>query len=177
MSRLTAFALAALLLLSAGACSRKQEPGAFKVESSVVHGQQASSALSSVVHVADPKTTGQLLTGWHPVEQGSWRWTEKQFTVDLKIPSGAKANRLQLKFTLPEPLLSRGPITLAATINGVTLPAETYSRTGDHVYSRVLPASVTGEVARVAFRLDKALPPNDVDRRELGFVVSSVGIE
>ncbi|MBI3666096.1 MAG: hypothetical protein HY236_07705 [Acidobacteria bacterium] len=165
-------------LLWAGACSRKQKPDATKGESSDAFEEQGSASLSPIVHVADPKTAGQLLSGWYAVEQGSWRWTAKQFVVDLRTPGPDKPAQLQLKFTLPDVLISRlGSITLAATVNGVPLPAETFGKAGDQVYSRALPGAINGNVARVVFQVDKTLPPNDIDRRELGVVVSSVGLE
>lgn len=165
--------MCSLLLLCC--CSRRQQEN----QAPVVSEEQPFPGLTSVVYVADPKVTAQLLKGWHPVEQGSWRWTEKQFSVALKVPAAGKPVTLQLKFVLPEPLMARlNSVTLTATVNGVALPPETYSKAGDQVYTRSVPAAaLPDEVVRVDFRLDKALPPDAADRRELGVVVSSVGLE
>jgi hypothetical protein len=35
----------------------------------------------------------------------------------------------------------------------------------------------TGETVRVDFQLDKAMPPSGADRRELGIIVLSIGLE
>ena len=47
---------------------------------------------------------------------------------------------------------------------------------GSYEYSADIPPSMlTPESVKVDFALDKSLPP-DVDRRELGIIVSSVGL-
>ncbi len=166
------FCLFALLLLCS--CGRRQAVA----EAPLVQEEQAFSGLSTL-HVADPRAAAQLLKGFHPVEQGSWRWTQKQFAVALKVPTPGKPATLQLKFALPEPLLARlRSITLSASVNGVALPAETYTAPGDHVYSHPVPAAaLAGDAARADFTLDKVLPPSTLDSRELGIVVTSVGLE
>ena len=138
-----------------------------------------SSSAASVLQMADPQVVSQLLKGFHGVEQGSWRWTEKQFSVALKPPAPGKPATLQLKLSLPDVLIKRlQSITLSATVNGVALPSETYTEAGAHVYAQSVPANaLTGESVRVDFSLDKALGPDDSDRRELGVVVSSVGLD
>ena len=170
---------APLLLISLllSSCSRRQAAA----DPSLVQEAQPFPGLA-FLHVADPRAEPQLLAGWHPVEQGSWRWTEKHFAVALKAPAAGrhpKAAALELKFVLPIQLMARlQSITLAATVNGVALAPRTYTKAGDQVYTQRVPAeALASGVARVDFLLDKALPPNNTDRRELGVVVSSVGLE
>jgi hypothetical protein len=58
------------------------------------------------------------------------------------------------------------------------LPAETYTRPGDHIYRQdVPPSALSAAVATVDFSLDKSLPAGTLDQRELGIVVESVGFE
>ena len=45
--------------------------------------------MQSVLNMGDPKVESQLVTGFHGIEAGAWRWTEKQFTVALRTPFGA----------------------------------------------------------------------------------------
>ena len=165
---LYAMPLLALLLLPS--CSRW--PAA--ADQPLVQGEQPLSTL----HVADPNAAAQLLKGWHEVEHGGWRWTEKQFSVALKAPAAGQPAALKLEFALPETLISRlHSVTLTATANGVALPGETYARPADQVYTRTVPASATrADLVRIDFLLDKALAPGEVDQRELGVVVSSVGL-
>jgi len=161
-----------LLLLAAAGCSRPSET------SDAARQDQPFEGVSSAIRVADPQAAPQLLKGWHLVEEDRWRWTERKFSLALKIPATGKPATLELKFSLPEAVLSRlGPVTLAATINGVPLPKETYTQSGDQTYTRAVAGeALTGAIARLDFELDKALPPNDVDKRELGLVVSTVAL-
>jgi len=162
-------------LLAAISCSRKDPPA----EATVVHQEQPYAGMASVVRTNDHKLTGQLLKGFHQVEQGSWRWTEKQFSVALKIPATGRPSALRLQFALSPAVLARlGPVSLAATVNGVALPPETYPQAGQQVYRREIPAAaLTGAIARADFQLDKALPPGNTDKRELAVIVTSVGLE
>jgi len=136
-------------------------------------------SIDSVIQVADPKATAQLLKGFHVVEQGSWRWTEKHFSVALKPPIPGKPATLLLRFSIPDAVLKRlQTVTLGATVGGVALPSQTYTQAGAQVYTQSVPASaLSGEKVQVDFALDKALAPDENDRRELGVVVSSVGLE
>ncbi len=121
--------------------------------------------------------TGRLLHGWHEREGGNWRWTERKFAVTATAPPSDRLV-LELKFTLPEQVfVSLGPFTLSAMVNGARLPAETYSEPGDHLYAHAIDAAaLDGKDIAIEFELDKALPPGDFDRRELGIIVSSFQI-
>lgn len=140
--------------------------------------------LLSTLQVADPAAAEQLLKGWHQVEHDSWRWTQKGFSAALKTPGGDKAATLELKFVLPEPVLARlHSVTMSASVGGTDLEPETYSQPGEQVYRRSVPVMalrgnrVRINLVRVDFHLDKAVPPDANDRRELGVVVQSVSLE
>jgi hypothetical protein len=120
-----------------------------------------------------------LLKGWHDLEPGGWRWTEKEFSVAFPpLPAGQPAV-LRFAFVLPEVALQRlGPITLAATINGAPLPPETYAASGEHAFISPLPADLpSADRILVEFRLDKAQPPSLEDERELGLIALSVSLD
>jgi hypothetical protein len=140
-----------------------------------------SAALASVVHVADPKTSVQLIKGFYDVEQNSWRWTMGSFSVALRAPAGAaqKGAKLSLRFSLPEAVLkSVKSVTISAKANGVDVAPETFVKTGDLEYTKDVPASAfKNESVTVDFTLDKYLAAGTVDARELGVVVTSVGLE
>jgi len=143
--------------------------------------EQESQELASVIHMADPKAAPQLKSGFHNVEQNAWRWTERHFAVVLRPPAGgaSRGARLNLRFSIPAPVIEKlGAVTLSAAIGGVSLGPETYSRSGEYIYTRDVPASLlAGDAVTVEFDLDKALPPGNTDQRELGVVASSVGFE
>ncbi|HEU0138259.1 MAG: hypothetical protein KJZ78_20315 [Bryobacteraceae bacterium] len=166
-------ATAALVVVSAG-CSRQEK---VRVEMTEEEGAQ----LATMVHVADPRANIQLLKGFHDIEQNAWRWTMSKFSVALRPPVGAAqaGATLQLKFSIPDPVLKHTKdITLSASVNGSPLPPETFKTTGQHVYSKdVPPAALASDAITVDFALDKFLKPGDVDTRELGVVVTSVGLE
>lgn len=126
-----------------------------------------------------PKWNTELLEGWHSLEHDRWRWTERKFSVAVKAPVHGEPATLHLRFFLPEPVLARlQSVTLRATVAGVELPPETYSEIGEQAYIRTIPAAALEvQPARVDFELDKALPAHEGDRRELGIIVSFVGLE
>ena len=74
-------------------------------------------------------------------------------------------------------LRNRPALTLSTKVNGVLLAPETFTQTGRHIYTRALPeaASTRGEYL-VEFELDGAIPPAGLEERELGLIVSSVGL-
>jgi hypothetical protein len=138
-------------------------------------------ALASVVSTADPQVAKQLVVGFYGVQQNSWRWTAGRFSVLLRPPRTAAASGavLQLKFAVPDAAFSKmNGVSLSAYVNGTALPPEKYTQAGQFIYSRDVPASLlTGDVARVDFSLDKAIPASAADGRELGVVVSLVGFQ
>jgi hypothetical protein len=161
------FCAAALVL---GGCSR---PAGIVVEA-----EDTFPGPATVVEMADSRLAPLLLGGWHDLEAGSWRWTERRFTVLLKAPPGGQAATLKLEFALPDAVAARfGSVRLAAKVNGTPLPAQSYEQAGQLTYScRVPPEALRGETALVEFELDKALPPGPNDARELGVIVAGVGL-
>ena len=121
------------------------------------------------------------MSGFYEVEQNSWRWTKRSFSVRLRPPVDSERNgaTLTLKFVIPDVILERlKSLTLTASVNGASLPPETYSKAGEQVYAREVPGkSLTGKLVTVDFTLDKALQPSPSEQRELGVVVSSIGLE
>ena len=166
--------LTGLLILAPAGCKRGQQAPAQATE-------EKAPALSPVVHVADSKTSFQLLKGFHSLEQNSWRWTAGKFSVVLGTPAGAadKGATLSLRLTIPEPITQRlGPVTLSAQVGALALAPESYQQPGDYVYIQDLPASaLRADSVAVSFSLDKFLAPGDVDKRELGVIVTAIGLE
>jgi hypothetical protein len=143
----------------------------------VVEAEDVFPGPATVVQMADSGLAPVLLAGWHDLEQGSWRWTERRFTILLKSPPAGQAATLKLQFAMPDAVVARlGSLRLEAKVNGTSLPAQSYDRAGQLTYSRpVPPEALRGETAVVEFSLDKALPPGPTDARELGIIVAGVG--
>ena len=170
---LPAACLASLLLTPTG-CKRKQPARVEVVETE-------SQALATVIHVADPKASVQLVRGFHELEENAWRWTARRFTVALRPPrsSSERGAILQLKFNIADSVIGRvKSVTLKARAGKLELAPETYTKSGEHLYSREVPASLLGgEVITVDFEVDNFLAAGVVETRELALIVSTIGLE
>lgn len=173
MSR-TALALVALTLLG---CS-STEPLTPVTEAS----EQQESLLLSTVHVADPRTTEQLLSGFHHLEGGSWRWTQQKFSVLLEPPPPVPLHSpsLELVFTVPEVTIKTlGSVTVRATLNGVELGSKTVDAAAQNIlFSTSVPAELLGQPPlRATYYLDHAMAPTKQDGRELGIIAISIALK
>ncbi len=160
---------AALALALGTSGCRKQDSGA-----------EEPYRMQPAVRMSDPRAQMQLLSGFYGMEQGAWRWTKQRFSAVLRPPAGAaqKGATLTLRLTVPDVVISKlQSITLTGAVDGQALAPETYDRPGTYVYTRDVPAGLlTGESAKVDFQLDKVVPPNPPDLRELGVVVLSIAL-
>jgi hypothetical protein len=165
---------AVLALVIAPACKKKRAtPVARGVE--------------SVVEMNDPAAASQLKSGFYGIESGSWRWTNRDFTVQLMAPPNAQTSgaRLRLKFAIPDAVIGKtGPMELSAAVHApgsveMKLDPERYTKGGTYEYTRDVDASVfqnKGAVT-VEFACDKSIPPTGDDRRELALIAVSAGLE
>ncbi len=102
----------------------------------------------------DPASADHLLRGFY--ELGSdWRLTEKSFAVSLDPPEAA-ATYLKLDCGIPaESVEAHGKVTLVAKVNGAEVGRETYSRGGQVLFERVVPASALQRApAEISFEVD-----------------------
>jgi hypothetical protein len=156
------------------------QTGVFEAESFDLYRKESTPHASSSVNMADPAQAAQLLTGFHSVEAGNWRWTAKDFSVLLKAPPGSERNgaELALKLYLPDPQLHRlGAMTLSADAGGHALPARTLTESNEYTYSAPVPAeALRSGLVVVNFRLDKAAVNVNGDARELGVIVTEVSL-
>ena len=130
--------------------------------------------------MSDPQTAYQLVSGFYGVEGHAWRWTARKFSVGLKPPPGAAGNgaKLRVDLYIPDVLIQQlGPMNLSASIDGRSLDAEKFTEPGLHQYRRDIPAAwLDSNIIPVNFSLDKSAPPVGVMGRELGIVVSAIGL-
>jgi hypothetical protein len=162
--------LIAALFLFPVACKRHPKPASDAEDT----GKPAT-----MLAMADARASMQLVHGFYQLESGTWRWTEKTFGVNLRVPPNAAKNgaRLMMKVTIPQTQLDKlQSLTLSARVNGVDVAPETYDHAGNFLYQRDIPATaLTQDMASVEFSLDKVAPPVAPDIRALGIVVSNVG--
>jgi tRNA (mo5U34)-methyltransferase len=115
----------------------------------------------------------RLLSGWHRLEQGSFRWTEQNFSVIVRQPVHAGA-KLHFRFVLVPELLDT-PLTLTALAEGIALPPATYSEPGERAYYAELPDALRGkQELQIEFTASKILSSRS-DTRELSLLVSFRG--
>ncbi len=175
LSRLALLALAVSLLLSPAGCKRNRTKA--QQEATI----EEAPALLTMIQVADPKASAQLVKGFYNVEDNRWRWTMGKFSVVLSPPPNADRNgaKLALRLSVPDPVINKlGPVKLSASVDGIALPEETYAKPGQYVYARDVPAqALSKNVVAVDFALDKCLSPSEADQRELGVVVTVIGFE
>jgi 2-polyprenyl-3-methyl-5-hydroxy-6-metoxy-1,4-benzoquinol methylase len=122
-------------------------------------------------------TNLELLGGWHESEETGWRWTGREFAMRVHAPETGPARVLEMKLYVAEESIRRlGAITLSASVNGRELPPAVYGAAGLETYSRTLDGIPGGDL-EVRFRLDKVLPPDEIDTRERGIIVATISVE
>ena len=181
MRRLTVARAAALGILTAAlalpGCSTKKKEAESKQPASAA---VVDAPLASVVDTGDPAHEKQLLGGFYGIENQSWRWAAKSFSVKLRPLKGSDqaGAKLDLKFVIPEVMFRRvGAMTVDAKANGLDLGPQTFSKMGDGEYIRdVSPVALAGDSTTFEFSVDKGLPPTAKDPRELAIIVTSVGL-
>jgi hypothetical protein len=136
--------------------------------------------LASTVQMSDRTVASQLASGFYDIESNAWRWTMQKFAVNLRPPahSAQQGAVLELHLSIPPASIRKlGRITLSAALGGTALAPETYAKAGEYNYRRDVPATLlAGDTVRIDFQLDKSVPPDGVDKRELGVVALSVGL-
>lgn len=83
-----------------------------------------------------------------------------------------------MKIMIPDSEIQKlSSVQLSASIQGDPLAAETYSKAGQYTYTRDVPADkLRGHLVRIDFSVDHTLPPSASEQRELGIIVSEVGL-
>lgn len=134
----------------------------------------------SIIEAGNPQHAPQFVRGFYGIEHESWRWTAKNFTVALRPFKGADTQgaKLEMKFVIPDVMFNRvGAMTVDAKANGLDLGSQKFSKPGEAVYTRDVPAvALAGDSATLDFSVDKGLPPSVKDPRELAVIVTSIGL-
>jgi hypothetical protein len=153
------------------------QTGVFESESFDLYRKTSPPRATSSVNMADPAQAAQLLNGFYGIEGGKSRWTAKNFSVLLKTPPGSPL-RIYLKLYVPDvQIRNLGPITINAEVAGRELPSLTLSKPIEYIYSASLdPATLRSDYVVAKFRLDKSSVGLNGDVRELGVVVTEVGL-
>jgi hypothetical protein len=166
-------AVAAVLAMAAMAGCKKSMP--------VQYVEEGGSQLATAVNTGDPRAAIQLLRGFHDVENDAWRWTGPKFAVALRPPKEipAEGASLYLDYTVAELFAQKVPkATLTVKVNGKALEPEVITKPGSFKLERMVPAAMLpGDVATIDFALDKYLEAGTVDQRDLGLIVTAIGLQ
>jgi hypothetical protein len=134
----------------------------------------------STVFAGDPNVAAYFSKGFYQIEENAWRWTAKDFSVDLAPPLRAeqKGAQLVVKLAIADPVIQKlGSVQLSAEIQGYKLDPQTYTKSGQYTYTRdVPPDKLQGPAVQIDFSVDHTLAPAGNDIRELGIIVSQVGL-
>jgi hypothetical protein len=128
------------------------------------------------VDASDPAQAPLFLSGFYDIE-GKSRWTARTFSVLLKAGDAANVV-LNLDVYIPDvQIRNLGPITVRASIAGRELAPQIFSSAGSHRYSApVSPEALGAPFVTADFRLDKSSQGRYGDARDLGLVVTRIGL-
>src|ERR1039457_1967706 len=136
---------------------------------------------SNMIRVADPRVATRLVKGFYSNENEYWRWTARESSIILNPPKDAaqRGAVLVLRYAIVESVLtSAKTIDLTISVDGIALPVQHYEKPGQFTLRLDGPAAALRHTpVRADFTLDKALPPAGREVRELGFIVSEIGLE
>ncbi len=152
------------------------ETRVFEFESYDLYEEVSPPHVEDAVDAADPAQGPLFLSGFYGIE-GKSRWTARRFSVLLNA-ADRRAEALNLEFYIPDiQMRNLGPITIRASIAGRELAPQTFSSAGSHRYSaRVAPDALRGAFVIADFRLDKSSEGRYADARDLGIVVTRIGL-
>ena len=124
-------------------------------EGSVLWGTQRDQRVACLLRsrVRPPVERSQLLAGWHQLENGAWRWTERRFSLWL-----AEAATVRMKLTVPPVVLC--PLRLST--------GDTFDKAGEYE------VEVRAGGGPLEWEVDHALAPSAEDGRERGIVVRAI---
>lgn len=132
------------------------EPVAYGTQDIVIFEKQS---------VAEPR----LGSGWHALEEGRWRWTERVFEVALP-PLPEQPWELRFRFFQPDAAV--GVRRLTAWAQGEPLASAVCDGSGEYLLAIRLDTLAGSRDAVLRFELDQAIPGSSGDTRELGVQVA-----
>jgi tRNA (mo5U34)-methyltransferase len=118
----------------------------------------------------------KLGEGWYPREETGWRWTRRNFSATVPVPSSPAPLDLAMEvYVSGELLRQRESFQLAIAVNGTPLVPVLFTHAGVETFERELPA-IRDRTLRLDCATSACLAPDVSDPRERGIVVSSVRV-
>lgn len=113
-----------------------------------------------------PGLAVRLLGGWHAVEDNAFRWTAKQFSLEVTVPE--RAHEFALRFFLPDAVCSSGPVRVLCSISGQEAGRITCVSSEPEEFRGHFPFESL--FYRLDFTVDSFFQPPS-DQRELGICI------
>ncbi len=108
----------------------------------------------------------RLLHGWHPVEDGVFRWTAKRFAMEVSLP--IQAREFRLAFSVPKAAIASGPVRLSCSVGGQPAGSVVCESTKTMEFRGKFPFEAT--VFRMDFTVESNFQPPG-DSRDLGVCI------
>lgn len=128
--------------------------------------------LKSRVHF--PQLHIRVTEGWHPLE-GSFRWTAKNFALEVVLPLEKPFSGFSLSIFVPRQIVAAGrPVSLSCRIRDQIVGTAEYAGSGSYEFVGELPPFALHEpVLRLYFTVESDFVSDESDGRELGICVSA----
>ncbi len=124
----------------------------------------------------------QLGPGWYALERSgtnAYRWTGKQAAVLVRVPPVPPKEVVVTVFPVLD-RIKRKAVRIQLFLNDVDVGDRVIDKGGEPMDFRFrVGAGMVGNkpLAKISIRLDKTIPPSANDSRELGIIVSRIGLE
>ena len=116
-----------------------------------------------------------LRAGWtDPVEQ-HWAWTEKKFSLEVRLGEAWRPPSFRLRFVIPESMATVSAVTLSCNINGHSAGMEVFHGAGEKLFEKPLPKAIDQTRPMIfEFSVEHNFDPRP-DPRDLGIIVPLTG--
>jgi hypothetical protein len=135
----------------------------------------------TTARAGDPDVADRFADGFYNIEANAWRWTAKEFTVVLNPPpnSGQRGAKLVVHLVVPDPVIANSKsVELTCSVGDLKLDPQVFAKAGSYTYEREIPADkLQGKDVQIYFTVDHTLAGTNGDTRQLGIIVSQVGLE
>jgi SAM-dependent methyltransferase len=118
-----------------------------------------------------PELQVRPLYGWYAVENDEWRWTAKNFGLEVVLPEQGSLSEFALQIDVPAALLCTDPVRLTCTIDEKPAGAITCRRPELVEFRGRFPKPAAARVLRLDFSVESSYSPGAGDLRDLGVVI------
>jgi hypothetical protein len=119
-----------------------------------------------------PELLVRPVYGWFAPENNAWRWTAKNFGLELVPPAEGTLSEFALRIEVPAALFeANDQVEVSCTIEGGLAGTLTCTRAETLEFRGRFPSSSTTEPFRLDFKVKSGYVPPGGDQRDLGVIV------